>query len=84
LDKPETVIGLVPVPVNPPGDVVAVYAVTVAPPVAPALYVTDALAVPAVAVPIVGASGTVVAVTELEAEEAEDVPCASAAVTANV
>jgi hypothetical protein len=37
-----------------------------------------------VGVPTVGACGTVVAVTELEAEEAEDVPCASAAVTANV
>jgi hypothetical protein len=36
-DKPETVIGEVPVPVNPPGEEVAVKVVIVAPPVAPAV-----------------------------------------------
>jgi hypothetical protein len=84
LDKPETVIGLAPVPVNEPGDEVAVYVDTAAPPVAPAVYVTVALALPAVAVPIVGACGTVVAVMLLDAEEAVDVPTAFVAVTVNV
>jgi hypothetical protein len=55
-DSPETVIGLAPVPVNPPGLDVAVKVDTAAPPVAPAVYVTVAVVVPvAVAVPIVGA-----------------------------
>jgi hypothetical protein len=39
---------------------------------------------PAVAVPIVGACGTVVAVTLFEAEEAAEVPIAFVAVTVNV
>jgi hypothetical protein len=43
-----------------------------------------ALALPAVAVPIVGACGTVVAVMLLEAAEAADVPTAFVAVTVNV
>ena len=71
--KPETVIGLEPVPVNDPGVDVAVY-VAEAPPVAPAVYVTVALWLPAVAVPIVGACGTLVAVTALLAELADAVP----------
>jgi hypothetical protein len=55
-DSPDTVIGLAPVPVNPPGLDVAVKVDTAAPPVAPAVYVTVAVVVPvAVAVPIVGA-----------------------------
>jgi hypothetical protein len=71
--KPETVIGDDPVPVNDPGLDIAVY-VAAAPPVAPAVYVTVALVSPDVAVPIVGACGTLVAVTPDEAELAEDVP----------
>jgi hypothetical protein len=68
------------VPVNPPGDDVAVY-VAAAPPVAPAVYATVALAFPAVAAPIVGACGAVVAVTPVEAELAEDVAYPFDAVT---
>jgi hypothetical protein len=56
-----TVIGLVvPVPVNPPGLEVAVYPVIAEPPLlAGAVNVTVACPFPAVAVPIVGAPGTV-------------------------
>jgi hypothetical protein len=36
-ERPVTVIGLAPVPVNPPGDEVAVKVETAAPPVAPAV-----------------------------------------------
>jgi hypothetical protein len=72
--KPVTVIGLdEPVPVIPSGLDVTVY-VAEAPPVAPAVNVTEASALPAVAVPIVGDCGTVVAVTPDEAELADDVP----------
>jgi hypothetical protein len=39
---------------------------------------------PAVAVPVVGASGTVVGVIELEAADAEPVPMPFVAVTVNV
>jgi hypothetical protein len=84
LDNPETVIGEAPVPVNDPGLDVAVYADTALPPVAPAVYVTVAEALPAVAAPIVGACGTVVAVIELDALEAGEVPAADVAVTVNV
>ena len=53
--SPLTVIGDVPVPVNPPGLDVAVY-VADAPPVAPAVYATDADVVQAIdAAPSVGA-----------------------------
>jgi hypothetical protein len=78
--KPETVIGLDPVPVNPPGDDVAVY-VADAPPVAPAVYDTTALVSPGTTDTIVGACGTVVAVTPVEAELAEDVAYPFDAVT---
>jgi hypothetical protein len=54
------------------------------PPVAFAVYVTVADAFPPVAVPIVGACGTVVAVMLFDAEEAADVPIALVAVTVNV
>jgi hypothetical protein len=67
-------MGLAPVPVNPLGDEVAVNTDTAAPPFAPAVYVTVALALPAVADPIVGASGTVVAVIEEDDDDAADVP----------
>jgi hypothetical protein len=62
LVKPETVIGEdAPVPVKPPGLEVTVYPVIVAgyPAFAGAVKVTDAEAKPPVAVPIVGALGTV-------------------------
>ena len=67
------------------GDEVAVNKETAAPPFAPAVKETDdeALA-PPLAVPIVGACGTVVAVIEDEADEALDVPTAFVAVTVNV
>jgi hypothetical protein len=68
-----------------PDDEVAVKLVILEPPVALAVNVTEAIFSPPLEMLLkVGACGTVVAVTELEAEEAEDVPCASAAVTANV
>ena len=59
--RPDTVIGLdAPVPVMPPGDDVTVYPVMAAPPFdAGAVNVIDADVLPAVAVPIVGAPGTV-------------------------
>jgi hypothetical protein len=59
VDNPLTVIGEDPVPVNPPGDDVAVKVVA-APPVVAAVYATDAVEpVPRSATaPIVGASGT--------------------------
>jgi hypothetical protein len=82
--SPETVIGEAPVPVIEPGEDVAVNALTAAPPLAPAVYATVADAFPPVAVPIVGACGTVVAVIELDADEAELVPAEDAAVTVNV
>jgi hypothetical protein len=81
--KLETVIGDAPVPVNEPGEDVAVYAVTVFPPVAPAVYATVALPLPAVAVPIVGACGIVVATMLLDALEAALAPIELVAVTVN-
>jgi hypothetical protein len=57
------------------------------PPVAPAVKVTDTcppVLFTSVAVPIVGAAGTVVAVTEAEAADARDVPLALVAVTVYV
>jgi hypothetical protein len=86
LVSPVTVIGLVePVPVKPPGLEVAVYPVIAEPPLlAGAVNVTVACAFPAVAVPIVGAPGTVDGVTEFDAELAGPVPLALVAVTVNV
>jgi hypothetical protein len=59
-DNPDTVMGEdVPVPVKPLGEEVTVYPVIAPPPIsAGAVKVTDAVASDAVAVPIVGASGT--------------------------
>jgi hypothetical protein len=48
------------------------------------VYVTVALPLPAVAVPIVGVCGTVVAVILFDALDALDVPAAEVAVTVNV
>jgi hypothetical protein len=83
--RPVTVHGdVAQVPVCPPDDV-AVYDVMVEPPLlAGGVKVTVACALPAVAVPIVGAPGTVAGVTLLEAEEAGPVPTAFVAVTVNV
>jgi hypothetical protein len=72
--NPETVIGDEPVPVNPPGLDVAVNVLTAEPPVAFAENATDACASPPVTDVILGACGTVVAVTPDEADEAADVP----------
>ena len=49
-----------------------------------AVNVTDALAFPNVAVPIVGAPGTIAGVTLLDAPEADPVPTPFVAVTVNV
>ena len=72
--KPDTVIGLAPVPVNESGVDVAVNVVIAEPPVAFVVYATVASAFPAVTAPIVGACGTDVAVTPDDAELAADVP----------
>ncbi len=79
-------IGLVvPVPVRPPGELITVYPVMALPPLAAgAVKVTEADPLPAVAVPMVGAPGTVAGVTELEALEAAPVPTALVAVTVKV
>ena len=75
LVNPVTVIGLdEPVPVMFPGLDVTVYPVMLEPPVALAENATDTCAFPPVTAPIVGACGTVVAVTPVEADEADDVP----------
>ena len=91
--KPETVIGLlhvaeVNVPVIAVPTAVAVYVVIVAPPLDPAgvvckgpvqATVTD-VALAIVAVPIVGAPGTVTGVTEVDAVDKLDVPAEFVAV----
>jgi hypothetical protein len=82
--SPETVIGEDPVPVSPPGEDVAVNVVIAEPPVSPDVYVTVAFAFPDVAVPIVGACGTVVAVMLDVASDAADVAVAFVPVTVNV
>jgi hypothetical protein len=64
---------------------VAVYVDTADPPVAPGVNSTVAVVVPVfVAVPIVGACGTVVAVILVEASVAADVPVELPPVTVNV
>ena len=87
LVRPVTVNGeLAPVAVIPPGIDVTVYPVIGDPPVEDGgVKLTVAWALPGVAVPIVGAPGTVAAgVTEFEAEEAVPVPTAFLAVAVNV
>jgi hypothetical protein len=72
------------VPVCPP-DEVAVYDVIAAPPLlAGGVKLTVACALPAVAVPMVGAPGTVAGVTLFEAADAGPVPTELVAVTVNV
>jgi hypothetical protein len=63
---------------------VAVNPVIAEPLSGPAVNETDTLALPRVAVPIVGAPGTVAGVTEFEAEDAAPVPTALVAVTVQV
>jgi hypothetical protein len=74
-----------PVAVNPPGLEVAVYDVIAEPPsLAGAENGTVACLLPAVAVPMVGAPGTVDGVTLFEAPDAAPLPTALRAVTAKV
>jgi hypothetical protein len=84
--RPVTVIGdAPPVAVNPPTFELTVYVVIDSPPVFPGgVKVIVASPFPAVAVPIVGASGTLTGVTELLATEAVLVPTAFVAFTENV
>jgi hypothetical protein len=64
---------------------VVVYEVMLFPPVAPAVNAKETVVLfVTVAVPTVGACGTVVAVILFDAEEALDVPAAFVAVTVNV
>jgi len=71
-----------PLALMPPGDDVTVYEVTGEPPFdAGAVNVTAACALPAVAMPIVGAPGTVPGVTRFEGAEAGPLPAALVAVT---
>lgn len=85
LVRPETVIGDAPVPVNPPGDEVAVYVADPAVPVAPAVYATVAEALPPVAEPIVGADGPTPMTSEgLTADEGDSTPVEEIATTVNV
>lgn len=83
LVSPETVIGDAPVPVKLPGLDVAVY-VTPPEPTEPAVYVTVADALPAVAVPIVGAPGPVPFTTEFDAAEVAETPYPVIVETVNV
>ncbi len=86
LARPVTVSGEAgPDAENPPGLQVAVYEVMGDPPsLAGAVNATVACALPGVAVPIVGAPGTVAGVTLFDAAEAGPVPSAFVAVTVNV
>ena len=80
-ERPETIIGLdAPGPVNDPGLEVTVYPVIAEPPVAPAVNGTEIDAFPPVGDPTVGAAGTVVAVTPVDAELAVELPLAFVAV----
>ena len=82
--RPETVIGDAPVPVRLPGVDVAVY-VTPPEPTEPAVYVTVANALPAVAVPMVGALGLIPGVIEFEDPEvSEEIPLLEFARTVKV
>jgi hypothetical protein len=68
-----------------PGNEVTVYPVIAEPPVlAGGVQVAEADALAAVAVPMVGASGTVAGVTELDAADAAPMPAALMARTVKV
>jgi len=85
LVKPATEMGLdAPLPVNPPGLEVTVNPVIADPPLPFAVKATDAVALPGVAVPMVGATGTVAGVTAFDAAEAALVPTELVAVTLKV
>jgi len=86
LVSPPTITGLVvPLPIKPLGLEVTVYPVITEPPsLAGAVKVTVARTFPAVAVPIVGASGTVEGVTEFEATLAALLPLSFVAITVKV
>jgi hypothetical protein len=74
-----------PVPVKPPGDEVTVYEVIVAPPLSEgAEKVTDAEFAPAVAVPMVGARGTLATTALVLFDIAGVEPLAFVAVTTQV
>ncbi len=74
-----------PVAVNPPTDEVTVYEVIAEPPLLlGAKNVIVASPLPRVAVPMVGAPGTVAGTTEFEVAETELVPTAFVAVTVKV
>ena len=68
-----------PVPVAPEEEV-TVYPVIAEPPVAPAVNATEVDGLLQVPVTLVGAAGTVVAVTDADALEADEVPLAFVAV----
>ncbi len=84
--SPETVIGDdPPVPVNPPGEEVTVYPVIAVPPLLTgAVKDTVADPLPATAETLVGALGTMLGVTELDALEAVEFPAAFVATTVKV
>ena len=83
--RPVTEIGDAPVPVIPPGDDVAVYVADPAVPVELAVYATVTDALPAVAVPIVGAVGpTPITSDGLTDEAADSTPLEEIATTVNV
>ena len=86
LVRPVTVIGLVePIPVKPPGIEVTVYAIIDEPPLLTgAVNATTAWVFPAVAVPIIGAPGTVDGITEFEAILGELLPFELVAITVKV
>jgi hypothetical protein len=77
--------GAVQLPVRLPGKEVAVYEVIAEPPLlAGAVKLTVAWVLPGVAVPIVGAPGSVAGVTLFDAAEAAPVPAALVALTVKV
>jgi hypothetical protein len=83
--KPDTTRGeLVPVAEIFPGEDVTVYPVMGLPLEAGAVNATLAWALPAVATGLVGASGTVLGVTDPEAAEATEFPAALVATTVKV
>ncbi len=83
--RPVTVQGLLTqVPVMPLGLLVAVKPVIALPPLPPAVKLIEAWPLPAVAVPMVGALGTVAGVTALDAADAGLLPTALVANTVKV
>ena len=86
LVRPVTTIGLPdPITCNWPGFDVTTYSTIALPPSdTGAVKETLACPLPAVAVPIVGASGIVAGVTELDGLDAADVPTAFVALTVKV